>query len=212
MIAGIAGQIFRPIAGGLVQMKPLTVQEYHRLIKTGQLPEDTSIELINGFLTPKDRSAAGEDPMTIGDDHILAIQKVMRLAAAVDAVGNHLRIQQPVSLPRMNEPEPDASIAIGQAEDYARRKPRASDILCVIEVADSSLGRDRTIKLDVYARSGIQTYIIINLPDRVIEVHSQPTKASGKYRRQQVLRSTESLRLPIGKSKTLSVPVKQLLP
>ena len=56
-------------------MEPITVDKYHDLIESEQLPESTSIELINGFLTLKDRSAAGENPMVVGNDHILSDSK-----------------------------------------------------------------------------------------------------------------------------------------
>src|SRR5436190_14463477 len=111
--------IFRPVIAGRVQMTPLTVDEYDRLIKSGELPEDPSVELLEGYLVRKDRSAEGEDPPTVGDKHALLMQKIIRVAPLIDRHGSHLRIQQPVVLPPKDEPEPDASIVVGQPEDYA---------------------------------------------------------------------------------------------
>jgi Uma2 family endonuclease len=187
------------------------VDEYHAMIRSGELPEDTSIELIDGFLTFKDRSATGEDPMTIGDQHRVAVLKAMRLAPLVEASGAFMQSQQPVMFQPLHEPEPDVAIIRGKVEDFLDHPPTAADVLCIIEVSDSSLRNDRTVKLKVYARAGIRQYVIINLPDRVIEVYTQPTKA-GRYRKRQILRSTDTLRLRVGKQKMLDVPVKQLLP
>ena len=50
----------------------------------------------------------------------------------------------------------------------------------MIEVADSSLGLDRTTKLGIYAAAGIPQYVIVNLPERVVEVYTVPM--NGKLR------------------------------
>jgi len=42
----------------------------------------------------------------------------------------------------------------------------------VIEVSDSSLNYDRTVKLPIYADSGIPVYFIVNLKERVVEAYS----------------------------------------
>jgi Uma2 family endonuclease len=52
--------------------------------------------------------------------------------------------------------------------------PRPTDVLLLIEVADSSLDYDRTIKAPLYAESGIIEYWIVNLVHRVVEVYRQP--------------------------------------
>ncbi|HHY57953.1 MAG TPA: Uma2 family endonuclease, partial [Chloroflexi bacterium] len=46
-----------------------------------------------------------------------------------------------------------------------------------IEVADSSLAYDRTVKMPLYARAGIAETWIINLIDRWIEVYRDPSTA-----------------------------------
>jgi len=44
----------------------------------------------------------------------------------------------------------------------------------VVEVAESSLRRDREDKGSLYARAGIADYWIVNLVDRVLEVYREP--------------------------------------
>jgi hypothetical protein len=203
--------IFRPVVAGRVQVEPLTVDEYHRMIKTGELPEDTSIELIRGFLTKKDRAARGEDPMTIGHQHALTLQKLMRFAPAIERLGCHLRLQQPVVLPPSSEPEPDGSIIAGDPDDYADRNPGAADAYCFLEVADSSLEYDRSVKMELYAGAGIRQYVIVNLPDLVIELYTQPNKQNEEYRKPQIIRPGEVVTLALGK-KSIGIPVNKLLP
>jgi Uma2 family endonuclease len=44
-----------------------------------------------------------------------------------------------------------------------------------MEVADTSLRRDRSTKRRIYARAGIPVYWIANLPGRRFEVYTDPT-------------------------------------
>jgi hypothetical protein len=46
-------------AGGRLRLVPLAIEQYHRMINEGILPEDTSVELLDGMLVPKDRGDAG---------------------------------------------------------------------------------------------------------------------------------------------------------
>jgi Uma2 family endonuclease len=203
--------IFRPVVKGRVQVEPLTVDEYHRMIKTGELPEDTSIELIRGFLTHKNRAAFGENPMTIGNRHRVAVLKIIRLAPQVEKCGCYMQTQQPIVIPPDSEPEPDVSIVFGTLEDHTDRKPNASEVPCVIEVADSSLANDREIKLESYAAACIPQYVIVNLIDDVVESNTQPDKKNGRYQKTEILKSGDQLTLRLGK-KSIKVAVKSLLP
>ena len=44
----------------------------------------------------------------------------------------------------------------------------------LVEVAETTLARDRGQKLTAYARSGIAVYWIVNLVDRQVEVYTGP--------------------------------------
>jgi Uma2 family endonuclease len=48
-------------------------------------------------------------------------------------------------------------------------------VLLLIEVSDSSLAFDRSVKLPLYARAGIAEFWIVDLKRRVLEVHRNPT-------------------------------------
>ena len=55
---------------------PLTIDQFHRMIAAAILPEGEPIELIDGLLVRKDRSAVGADPMTVGHAHSLVVTKL----------------------------------------------------------------------------------------------------------------------------------------
>jgi Uma2 family endonuclease len=64
---------------------------------------------------------------------------------------------------------------------YAGSLPQPADVLLLIEVADSSLRFDRTIKAPLYARHAIAEYWLVDLEHRRILVFSEPGERG--YRR-----------------------------
>lgn len=187
-----------------------TVEQYHRMIESGIVPEDHRYELIHGYILPKDRSHAGDDPMTVGRLHRIALDRLMALRTMLDGKHAHLSVQQPVAFPDHSEPEPDAAIVRGQAEDYDPH-PTADHVLCVIEVSDSSLHHDRVTKAGLYASAGIKQYVIVNLVDGVVEVRTQPSPSERRYDAVAVLRGGQSLALQLPQG-MLKVAVADLLP
>jgi Uma2 family endonuclease len=193
-------------------MVGLTLDQYIRMIDAGILPEGEPIELLDGFLVRKDRSKAGEDPMTIGFGHVWAVKNLFRVLNDVEKFGCHVGIQQPIGLPPDCVPEPDGAITRGTPDDYFERYPSAADVPCVIEVADSSLHHDRLTKKRIYAQAGIEQYVLINLIDRVVEVFGLPVASTGTYRQDAILRSGDIVRFSTGNGTGIDIEVSRLLP
>jgi Uma2 family endonuclease len=189
----------------------LTVKDYHRMIAEGLLPEGEPFELIEGQILRKERQGQGEDPMTVGHRHAVTVNALSLLNPKLSKLGCHIRIQQPITLPPYNEPEPDGAVVVGRNERYKDHHPTAKEVLCVIEVSEATLEHDRTNKQRVYAGSGIRQYLIINLVDRVIEVYTQPLAEAGRYGQTVTLSGRQQVTLSLGGKKGLVVPVKQLL-
>jgi Uma2 family endonuclease len=55
-------------------------------------------------------------------------------------------------------------------------------VFLIIEAADSSLDKDREVKLPIYAQAGIPVYWIVNLTDQQIEVYHTPDEGIYKVR------------------------------
>ena len=83
-----------------------------------------------------------------------------------------------------------------------------------MEVADSSLTREDTTKLRIYARAAIPIYWIINIPDRQVEVYSDPAgpEPEPRYRLQQHVGPADSVPLVLDGKEIDRIPVKDLLP
>jgi Uma2 family endonuclease len=208
MSAAPLNQDFIATPGWLVG---LTVDQYHRMIEEGILEEGAPIELLDGFLVRKNRAKAGEDPTSVAHEHCWAVENLQRVLPAVESHGHIGMHQQPVVLMPDSEPEPDGAIIRGTLDDYRHRKPRAMDVSCVIEVADSSLDRDRGTKQRIYADAGIPQYVIVNLIERVVEVYERPRRGAGRYDDPQRRQGNEPVLFRVGDAR-LEVPAASLLP
>jgi Uma2 family endonuclease len=81
-------------------------------------------------------------------------------------------VQSPFDAGEPSEPEPDIAVIPGNVRDYKTAHPTMA--VLIVEVADTSLLYDRTIKASLYAKAGIGEYWIVNLVDYQVEVHRHP--------------------------------------
>jgi Uma2 family endonuclease len=205
----MGSSILQDATAGRAIIQPWTVDLYHRAIAQGWLEENAAFELLDGFIVRKDRSKVGEDLVTIGDRHRLAVQRLVKLAPLFEPFGCTLQVQQPVQLPPANEPEPDASVIRGIDDDYRDGPPGAAAVTSVIEVSDSSLARDLGVKLRIYAAAGIEQYVVVDLVHDVVLDHRQPR--GDAYEAVTSLRAGQVVQVRAG-ARELSVSVDRLLP
>jgi Uma2 family endonuclease len=174
----------------LATAKRFTIAEYHRLVELGFFSEDDRVELIKGEIV---QMAAKGTPHSVCETRLE--RELYKL------VGDRatLRGQQPITLSNNSEPEPDRVIAKNRDDDYLANHPSPSDILLLIEIADSSLKYDQETKLSIYAEAGISDYWIFNLVDNYLECYSEHYRdLQGKsgYRHKLILLTNESINLP----------------
>ncbi|AUS99749.1 hypothetical protein CLI64_04720 [Nostoc sp. CENA543] len=174
----------------LTTAKRFTVDEYHRLGELGFFAENERVELIKGEIF---------EMAAKGTAHSVCITRLYRELFKLIGEQATLRGQEPIILSENSEPEPDMVIASNTPDDYLASHPVPSDILLLIEIADSSLKYDQEVKLSVYAEAGIADYWIFNLLDNCLECYTEPYQAiKGKfgYRRKLVFLQNESVSLP----------------
>jgi Uma2 family endonuclease len=159
----------------------MNVGEYERLASAGVL-DDPRVELIDGYLERK---------TTKLPPHAVVTELLRRLLEGLLPGGEpaeqqwHIRKEDPVRIPDFDEPEPDLALVRGALGVFRTSHPGPGDIELIVEVADSSLLRDRSRKLAAYARAGIPAYWIVNLISNQVEVHTVPSGPSdpiGYYR------------------------------
>jgi Uma2 family endonuclease len=192
-------------------LEPLTIKQVEQMMRHGILPEGAPIELIDGLLVRKDRSARGEDPMTHNPAHALCVKRLMELLSAIQTRGYHLQCQLPVALSPTCAPEPDVAIIRGAPRDYRGRHPGPGDIAAVFEVADSSLDYDRSRKLQLYAAAGIPIYWIVNLIDDVVEVYNLPDSAASNYSSHVDHKAGDIVNLALQPPVSFALPVNEII-
>jgi hypothetical protein len=113
-----------------------------------------------------------------------------------------------------SEPEPDVVVAAGPATHYKEQHPGPKEIALVVEVSDSSLNRDRTEKLIIYARAAIPVHWIVNLQEQVVEVYTDPTGPAVRptYRGTDRFFLDDAVPLAVGGNKLPPIPVRDILP
>lgn len=146
----------------------LTIDEYDRAWAAGVYRSDERLELIEGEVYCK---------MSLQESgHSTGIRAGEEALRTVFGVGYDVRVQLPIEIGSFSKPEPDIAVVTGTFRDYANRHPQSA--ILVVEVADTTLGFDRTTKAALYAQAGINEYWIVNLRDRLVEVYRQPSPAT----------------------------------
>lgn len=143
-----------------------TVQEFHRLADAGVLAEDDRIELIDGeiiHMTP------------IGSRHAACVARLTALLSPVQ--GNAIVwAQNPLRLGERSELQPAIVLLRHRSDYYAQAHPGPEDVFLVVEIADTSAGTDRDVKLPLYADAGIPEVWLVDLSTERVHVHRRPAR------------------------------------
>ena len=144
-------------------------RECEKIEKAGVLPE--RYELIDGAILSK----MGHKPL-----HCVTLNRIFQWLYLAFG-GDFLRNQQPITVEGrtelFNDPLPDLVVTTGRNEDYGTRNPAPSELVLLIEISDSTLRMDRTMKALLYAKSGVREYWVANIAKREIIRHRKPKRA-----------------------------------
>jgi len=169
--------------GGALRLR-WTLEALEQALAQDSLDPDGHYEILNGELYRK-----------IGQDwpHSFALSALIRVfTRAVDESPAYVSAQQPVRV-GSDAPEPDLAVISGPL-DARQGHPEASDTLLVVEVAASSILRDRSIKAPIYAAGRAPVYWIVDLNASQVEVYTRP--ASGMYSEVRVFSYADELPIP----------------
>jgi Uma2 family endonuclease len=147
-----------------------TTDSYFQMVSDGRLSARDHVELLDGIIVAE----PPQDP-----PHATGTTRVYESLRT--AIGNRavIRVQLPLVLGEYSAPEPDVAIVPGPVSAYETVHPASA--LLVVEVADSSLPKDRLSKSRIYAAAGVPEYWLVNLRDRQVEVFRRPNREARVY-------------------------------
>lgn len=143
-----------------------SLDQYHQLAEANVLPEEARTELLNGeiiYMSP------------IGKLHAACVRRIDKLLQKL--LGDRVLIstQNPISIAlNDSEPQPDIAVLQPRADFYAAKHPAPEDVHLIIEIADSSVEKDRTLKIPLYAQANIPECWLVNLNEQSVEVYTEP--------------------------------------
>jgi Uma2 family endonuclease len=105
-----------------------------------------------------------------GWPHVVGCRKVAERLERVFAGAGWISRQEPIVVGGQ-EPEPDVAVIPGRFEDYADHPATA---LLVVEVADTTVDYDTTVKAEQYATGGIADYWVLDVDSRRLLVFRDP--------------------------------------
>jgi Uma2 family endonuclease len=152
--------------GGAPPRKRFTVHEVEQMLQAG-LFAGQRLELIDGDLIDK----MGQNP-----PHSYAIQLVLAWLAQI-LEPRRIRVQLPIQAGSQDRkwslPEPDLAVLAELKDDFRKRHPRGDEVLLVVEVSDTTVQHDSTIKRDLYAHAGVREYWVLDVGARKLTMHRQ---------------------------------------
>jgi hypothetical protein len=172
------------------------------MIRTAILSEDDPVELLEGLVVAK---------ITKFSSHRM-VKSIVRIELERYLPDGYYLDTQESILTSDSMPEPDLAVIQGQPRDYPDNPPDAKFVALVIEVSDSSLRRDRTVKQRIYATASIPFYWILNLQDRVLEVYTNPVANEKRYTERTDYDEKALVPLVVEGKEIAQLAVKNLLP
>lgn len=160
----------------LVKHHNFTVSEFERMGETGIFPPDARVELIEGEII---------EMSPIGSRHAACVDLITEVFNQQLHERAIVRAQNPIVLNDFSEPQPDVAVLRFRPDRYRKAHPRPSDVLLVIEVAETTVHYDRHTKMPLYARAGIPEALLFNLPDDRLEYFSRPE--TGVYQLNRII-------------------------
>ncbi len=162
--------------------RSFTIEEYHRMGEAGILREDDRVELIDGEIVQ----------MTpIGSRHAACVMRLNQVLSRHPGQGVLVNVQNPIRLGEYSELQPDVTLLRFRPDFYAKSHPGPTDVLLVMEVAETSAAYDREVKALLYAKAAIPEVWLVDLAEERTEVYRQPSPRG--YRDVRMIRRGELL-------------------
>ncbi|HEY2381071.1 MAG TPA: Uma2 family endonuclease [Terriglobia bacterium] len=148
-----------------INKRLFSVDEYMRMAEAGILSPVERVELIQGEILVMS---------PIGPRHQAVIDRGTQTWVQILGGRAIVRGQGPAVLDRFAAPQPDLALLRPREDFYLHKHPGIDDIFLIIEVSDSSLEYDTTVKQALYAILKIQEYWVADLQNNRLLAYSDP--------------------------------------
>jgi Uma2 family endonuclease len=162
--------------------KKFTVSQYHQMIESGILTDRDRVELLQGEII---------EMSPVGRQHAACVDRLNELLVLGLSTRVIVRVQSPIRLNNNSEPQPDIAILQRRTDFYAEGHPQPEDIFALVEVSDTTVEFDRTIKVPLYAQYRIPEVWIVDLNAQAVQVYREPN--SSGYQQVQTFRHGQTL-------------------
>ena len=144
------------------------------VLESSGIWDQQKLELIDGELISK---------MGKNRPHVVVLTRIVHWLMDVSG-RNRVNQEAPIDVASednpTNEPEPDAIVFKRPASAFQPVQPQPNELAFVVEVSDTTLRFDLTVKARLYARAGIVEYWVLDVTGRCLIVHREPEP--GGYR------------------------------
>ena len=148
-----------------LKKRPLTTEQFERMIHAGILAEADRLELLDGEIV---------EMAPIGHRHAWYVNRVADLLYQLAGAEFLVSVQNPVELNATTRPQPDVALVRRRPDVYPHRLPRPEDIVLVVEVADTTAESDRVVNIPLYARAGIPEAWLLDIETDHVDVFRAP--------------------------------------
>lgn len=153
----------------------LGVDDVDRMLAAGVIGDGERVELLHGLLVVMDMD---------GEQHVSITQRIMeRLVLQLAGTPFKVVCQSSAKMGAYQMPSPDVIVVPRQ-----QVAGRAVGGLLVVEVADTSLRKDREVKAAIYATAHVPEYWLVDVNAQHVTVFSDPQDQD--YRRSETVPRT----------------------
>ena len=149
-----------------LRRRRFTIDEYERMAETGILDEDERVELIEGEIV---------EMSPIGPPHASIVARINAVLVSRFAGRAIVWTQSSLMLRTLASYfQPDLILLRPRDDYYRSANPEPRDALLVVEVMDSSVYRDRRVKLPLYARARVGEVWLVDVSVDTVEICREP--------------------------------------
>ncbi|MBR8826777.1 MAG: Uma2 family endonuclease [Gomphosphaeria aponina SAG 52.96 = DSM 107014] len=142
--------------------RKFTVTDYQKMAEMGIFQPEERVELIEGEIIKMS---------PIGFKHGVCIISLTNILAKKLGERALISVQNTIQLDNNSQPQPDVVLLKNDLEVYKTRHPQPADIFLIIEVADTTIKSDRSVKIPLYARANIPEVWLVDINEQTVEVY-----------------------------------------